>query len=118
MSRSAALLLLTLGLVGMHQMAAAAHEVSHAAVDAHSGHEHPGGAGDACHGHDTSEPTPACSETHEPCLATVNDAVVFSDMSRGVPGDIGRAAAAAKVVAHVRTAREPPDRVRLRVSRT
>lgn len=121
MTRVIALLLLTLGLVGMHQMAAAAHASDHpaAATEApNPGHLHGHGVGDACDGGDASGLVQECSAMGATCLATLNDSWIPPDLAPGPSMAGGQNEASAwripKGCAHGR----PPDLAVLQVLRT
>lgn len=122
-SRAVALLLLTLGLVGMHQLAAAAHSagstvgiksVSNVAVV----HGHSQGTGDSCAGDATSEVTPSCGETGDVCVATVDDMWVLGEPTADSSVAVGESSVCVQGVTRGTDEWGPPDLARLQVWRS
>lgn len=118
------MLVLTLGLVGMHQLAAAAHGSDHqadrGAVAVHdaAGHGHVHGAGDTCDGDDVSGSAPSCGEMGDVCVATLDDSWALAEPPAGPPSTVVERSCSVRAVAGGLLVRKPPDRFCLQVSRT
>lgn len=122
MSRWSVMLLLTLALVGMHQMAAAAHGSGHASAspavstmdadDVHGADAH-----EACH-HESAGGQPECKQMGDTCVAVLDDSWVGSEPPSGLPAPARECADSNLTAGRAREVREPPDQAWLSVWRT